>query len=152
MRTNRYILWFALALLAAPARAETRISRRITDAAATATESYIRRTVPGLRQESPGRLLAHKMSEMVRGFRVLPMDTIRMNPADPASQPAIGPSMRAVATYRRALVSNRVDLTYSLEPVRVRVVGDAYELADGHHRYLAAKILRLRHIHGRVIE
>lgn len=145
-------LLFAALVLGTPTRAETVISRGITKAVVRTVDHAVRRHVRGLPSESVPELLAYRASELVRGYRTVSMDKIRMDPTDPASNPSIGPSARAVATYRRALVDNRVDLRYSLPPVRLRVTPEGYMIADGHHRYLAAKTLHLEAIHGRVIE
>ncbi|MBQ2101058.1 MAG: ParB N-terminal domain-containing protein [Lachnospiraceae bacterium] len=83
----------------------------------------------------------------------LPCDKMHPNPVDEFTFPDIGPNYEIISNYEKQILNNiRTNLPIFEEPIMVeKMHPHGYLILNGHHRWAAAKRLRIRDVPVKII-
>ena len=85
--------------------------------------------------------------------RQVPTDQLHANPDDEFSMEDIGPNEELVSLYRDQMVQNMKTLgRLNIKPLMVeKMLFGGYKILDGHHRWLAARMLHVKKLPVRIV-
>ena len=85
--------------------------------------------------------------------RKVPLEKLHCNPKDEFCNPEVGPNYEIVSSYRKEMSHNMTSSkTAPTEPLIIeKLATDDYMILNGHHRWLAAKMLHIPKIPVRIV-
>ena len=83
----------------------------------------------------------------------VPLDRLHVNPEDEFADPAIGPNYEIVGRYRDQMVQDMKRYgRVMIEPIVVeKTSAHGYKILNGHHRWMAARMLQLKTVPIRIV-